>query len=81
VETGFARAPSPKISNRDEDEMKTMVSAQIWRSTSGVERVWGLGVPSDKSATPLLNNERHTYVRNEDREWKEYEVLGLVGGL
>ena len=40
-----------------------------------------MGVPSNKNAAPLLNNERHTYVRNEDREWHEYEVLGLAGGL
>jgi len=51
------------------------VSAQIWRSKSGVERVWGLGVPADKTAKPLLGGERHTYVRNEDRAWVEHEVL------
>lgn len=48
------------------------VSAQIWRSPSGVERVWGLGMPADIMAMPLLNGERHTYVRNEDREWVEH---------
>lgn len=52
-----------------------MVSAQIWRSPSGVERVYGLGTPIDTTAMPLLDGERYTYVRNEDREWQEFEPL------
>ena len=52
-----------------------MVSAQIWRSPQGVERVYGLGRPSNTNARPLLNGELHTYVRNEDRPWVEYEPL------
>lgn len=52
-----------------------IVSAQIWRSASGKERVYGLGTPIDTTAMPLLDGERHTYVRNEDREWQEFEPL------
>lgn len=58
------------------------VSAQIWRSPGGIERVYGLGPPHDPKATPLLvvsdfweALQRHTYVRNEDRPWVEYEPL------
>ena len=56
---------------------KEIVSAQIWRSASGKERVWGLGQPTQaaQKASPILGGEPHTYVRNEDREWVEYEPL------
>jgi len=59
--------------------MKTMVSAQIWRSSNGVERVWGLGVPKDEKATPLLNGERHSYVRNEDRNGRSTKFSAWRG--
>ena len=52
-----------------------IVSAQIWRNAAGVERVYGLGTALDLTAMPLLGGERHTYVRNEDREWQEFEPL------
>lgn len=50
-----------------------MISVQIWRgAVSGVDRVWGLGAVENENLTPLLNGERHFYVRNEDRPWVEY---------
>jgi len=57
--------------------VKEIVSAQIWRNAAGKERVWGLGTPSKQAqlATPILDGQPHTYVRNEDREWVEYEPL------
>lgn len=53
--------------------METMVSVQIWSSPEGVERVWGLGEPEDRTALPLLNGARHYYVRNELRQWQEFK--------
>ena len=55
--------------------MSETVSAQIWRNAAGLERVWGLGLPSQAAqiSQPMLGGERHTYVRNEDRPWVEYE--------
>ena len=53
--------------------MNEKVSAQIWCNAAGVERVYGLGTPTNIADMPLLGGERHTYVRNEDRDWVEYE--------
>lgn len=52
-----------------------IVSVQIWANAAGIERVWGNGAPADPAFKPLLGGERHSYVRNEDRPWRKFEIL------